>query len=417
MGAYKTNRGHWQVNFSENGKQRILYLGQDFDAGSANRIARMVADILVYRKRGESLPTEILSQIEGLHPKVREKLEKRGLVDGGIGWSLADLLKAFYETKSHLKPSTQSRYRDLGNNLLSFFGKDKRISSIKKSDCERFVTQLLSDYASSTVSVGLRRFRTIFKFAVESGLISKNPFDKIKGGADVNEDRHIYVVGETVHKVMSSCRDDHDRLLLALARFAGLRIPSEVRHMRYSDFSDNEIRIHKNTKTGARVVPLFGEVRKVLDRIIAAQGKDFNSLGLVFPKLGCFRERIIKAIDQSGMKRWAKLFVNLRSSCITDLDERGYSEKTMDAIFGNSAVVRKRHYVKFRRDREYAKVLRDDAALHDSQCCSGHDSQCCFTDQLRDRLQQTVISEAEKDEFFVVMNLVLDRFGAGRRAL
>ena len=34
--------------------------------------------------------------------------------------------------------------------------------------------------------------------------------------------------------------------------------------------------------------------------------------------------------------QWAKLFVNLRSSCITDMVERSYTEKTLDAIFGNT---------------------------------------------------------------------------------
>ena len=87
---------------------------------------------------------------------------------------------------------------------------------------------------------------------------------------------------------------------------------------------------------------------------------------LVFGKLGSvvsFRNRIISAIRAAGVEPWIKLFVNLRSSCITDFVERGYQEKTLDAIFGNSAVVRSRHYVQFRKDKEYAKVLKDDARL------------------------------------------------------
>jgi hypothetical protein len=97
----------------------------------------MVADILVYRKRGESLPTEILSQIEGLHPKVREKLEQKGLFKSMTSPTLAKYLEMFYESKSHLKVTTQEAYKQFGNLLSEFFGKTKGIVSIKESDCER----------------------------------------------------------------------------------------------------------------------------------------------------------------------------------------------------------------------------------------------------------------------------------------
>ncbi|GHT24535.1 hypothetical protein FACS189419_09510 [Planctomycetales bacterium] len=60
------------------------------------------------------------------------------------------------------------------------------------------------------------------------------------------------------------------------------------------------------------------------------------------------------------MQVWNKLWVNLRSSCITDLSKRGYDEKTLDAIFGNSAAVRRVHYIQFEKKAAYAKVLLDN---------------------------------------------------------
>jgi site-specific recombinase XerC len=266
----------------------------------------------------------------------------------------------------------------------------------------------------STVSRRIRYCRTIFDFAVSAALLSKNPFVGVKSSVEVNEERHVYVDRETIHKVMACCRDDHDRLLLALARFGGLRIPSEIRHMRYSDFTENVIRVHKNTKTGAREVPFFCEIRKIFDRIVAVQGKDFKPSALVFPKQGGFRKRIVVAIQASGVKQWAKLFVNLRSSCTTDLDERGYPEKTMDAIFGNSAVVRKRHYVKFRKEKQYAKVLSDDAVLYDSPCYSGVAS---VMDQLRDCIMNGSVTKTEFDEISVLMKMLLSRFGIDNKAV
>jgi len=60
---------------------------------------------------------------------------------------------------------------------------------------------------------------------------------------------------------------------------------------------------------------------------------------LVFGCLGGFRKRIVSAICAGGVERWVKLFINLRSSCITDFVERGYKEKTLDAIFGALSVI------------------------------------------------------------------------------
>jgi len=123
---------------------------------------------------------------------------------------------------------------------------------------------LLKTRLPSTVWRGIKYFRTIFKFAVDAEWLLKNPFAGIKGSVEVNLERQIYVDRKTIYRVMEHCRDDYDRLLLVLARFGGLRIPSEVRHLRFSDFKENVILIHPETKTGAREIPLFGEIREII---------------------------------------------------------------------------------------------------------------------------------------------------------
>jgi hypothetical protein len=207
----------------------------------------------------------------------------------------------------------------------------------------------------------------VFGFALKSGWLRENPFVGLRYGGKENPSRQVYVDHEKIHKVMQQCRDDHDRLVLAMARFAGLRIASEIKKMCFGDIVGNEFRVHEDTKTGMRTVPLFREVRVILERVIAerkAQGT-YSDDALIFNQLGGFRSRILRVIESSGVKRWEKLFINLRSSCITDIAERGYHETVLDAIFGNSAFIRKRHYIQFRKDRAYAKVLEDDERLAD----------------------------------------------------
>ena len=92
-----------------------------------------------------------------------------------------------------------------------------------------------------------------------------------------------------------------------------------------------------------------------------------------------------------------KLFVNLRSSCITDFVERDYKEKTLDAIFGNSAMIRSRHYVQFRKE----KVLKDDARL---------------LTLLREGVDENEIFSMGIDELLVLRDLLVNRFGTGKIA-
>jgi len=404
MRAYKTSQGNWQVNFSEKGKQRTLYLGRDFTSGSADRVARIVTDILTSRNRGDSVPLEILRKIESLPERVQRSFEKHGLIDGVTSRSLEDLLESFYITKEHLKPGSQNCYKQFGNLLLSFFGKDKKIVEISKLDGERFLCTLRKTHAVCTVSRGTKSCRTIFKFAVESGWLPKNPFAGISAGPDFNLDRQFYIDRQTICKVMEHCRDDYDRLLLALARFGGLRISSETQQLRFCDFTDTVILVHRDTKTGAREVPHFGEIREIFDRIVGNLGKNVQPADFVFANMGSknsIRYRILSVIRGSGVKPWAKLFVNLRSSCITDCVERGYSEKMLDAMFGNSAVIRSRHYVQFRKEKEYAKVLSDNARL---------------LSLLREGADENDIFMRSTDELLVLRDLLVNRFGTGRKA-
>jgi len=401
MQAYKTSQGNWQVNFSERGKQRTLYLGRDFTSGSADRVAKIVTDILACRNRGECVPLEILRKVESLPERVQRSFEKHGLIGGVTSLSLGSLLESFCATKAHLKPSTQHGYKLCYNLLLDFFGNGKKIASIAKTDGERFKAALQKKYAASTISRDIKRCRTIFKYAVESDWLVKNPFVGIPASLDFNLDRQVYVDRKTIHKVMEHCRDDHDRLLLALARFGGFRIPSEVRLLRFSDFTENVIQIHRETKTGAREVPLFSEIREIFNRIIVNLGNSFQPSGFVFGNFGNLRNRIIAAIRVSGVKPWEKMFLNLRSSCITDMVERGYKEKTLDAMFGNSAMVRSRYYVQFLKDKEYAKALKDDAHL---------------LALLREGVDENDLFSMPNDELLVLRDLLVNRFGTGRKA-
>jgi len=132
---------------------------------------------------------------------------------------------------------------------------------------------------------------------------------------------------------------------------------------------------------------------------------DSAALGdFVFASLGnkdVLRDRVLSAINASGVERWEKLFVNLRSSCITDMVERGYSEKILDAMFGNSSEIRRRHYIQFRKDRDYGRVLRENEILRKISVASD---------------ARIDIDSLPNDVLLVLRDLLVTRFGTGRKA-
>ena len=92
MKAYKTTQGNWQVNFSEFGKQRTLYLGREFTVSSADRVARIVTEILSCRKMGDAVSPEIIRRISELPVNIQKSFVKHGLMDKTSCRTLGELL-------------------------------------------------------------------------------------------------------------------------------------------------------------------------------------------------------------------------------------------------------------------------------------------------------------------------------------
>jgi integrase len=246
--------------------------------------------------------------------------------------------------------------------LSDFFGFDCSVSQVTQSDVRRFYAHLSSLLQETSLSRYFRTYKTVFDFAVKEGFITANPFMLKVKRVDTNEERQFYISRDIAFKVLRSFRDDRGRLMFVLARFAGLRIPSELLPLRFKDFdlSNDLICISRDTKTGYREIPFFREVRDVFLRL-TGKPDDFVFEGWTRRMSYSVLE---SALKRSGIPQWEKLFINLRSSFITDLHKMGYDEKTLDAICGNSALVRKKHYVQFERRVAYRKVLDDNERMY-----------------------------------------------------
>jgi integrase len=163
----------------------------------------------------------------------------------------------------------------------------------------------------------------------------------------------VYVSAATIEKAIAMAPDAQWRLIIALARYAGLRTPSETLALRWADVDfvagTMTVFMTKTAKQGKtkRVVPILPELRPHLedafdpeaDRCISRYQTTNMNLRKIF----------LQILAKAGVAPWPRLFHNLRGSLQTDLADR-YPLQCVTEWLGNSVKVAAAHYLKTTTD-------------------------------------------------------------------
>jgi len=322
----------------------------------AETARRMIESLEAAKAAGHSPDRETAEWVGRLSDEIHRRLATAGLVPPREQTSttivtLGQHLEHLFGSLGKQKPTTARNYDRARRLLEEFFGKERTLGSITEGDADAYKRWLLDRYAAASASVDLRRARQYLKAAVRRRLIAVNPFAEVPCGPQVNDDRIVYVSPDTIEAVIAACPDDDWRLIFALPRYGGLRFPSEVENLKWSDvdwensrFTVHEKKVEHHPGRGRRVVPIFEALRPHLER--AYRERNPGAIYVV-PRarggrnLGTQAKRII---EKAGIVVWEKLFVNLRGSCSDDMERRGIAEKAINAWIGNTARMRHRHY-------------------------------------------------------------------------
>lgn len=179
-----------------------------------------------------------------------------------------------------------------------------------------------------------------------------NPFADVLCGPQTNDARIFYVSREVIERIIAVCPDNDWRLIFALPRYGGVRFPSEVEDLKWSDidwensrFSVHEKKVEHHSGRGVRVGPIFGELRPHLERAFRER---LPGAIYVVPRVHGgrnLRTHAMRLVVQAGVEVWPKIFVNLRGSRSDDLDRNPeISDKAIDSWIGNSEKIRREHY-------------------------------------------------------------------------
>jgi len=310
--------------------------------------------------------------LAGLGAVLRDKLARCGLLDVREVTTLGKLTDAFLKAhKTRAKPASVVVLSHTIRNLLGCFGGDMPVQKLKAEDGERFRSYLVEQkLADTTINKRLSFGRQILRFGKRMGWVDGNFLEGVTHRAGDAGAKRTYIPVAVIERVLEECPDAYWRLLVALGRFNGLRIPSEALSLRWRDVDWERGRLTVTSpKTEGRgkpfrVAPLFPTTRRYLEEVfeLAPVGSDW-----VFPESwrkrahgpngwlnANFRGRFLGILRRAGVEPWPRPWHSLRSSCVSDL-VTAFPLTVVIKWMGHTAAVSLRHYVDT-LDREFERA-------------------------------------------------------------
>ena len=213
-----------QVKIGDN--RKTIRLGR-VPRRAAEEICRRVETLNACRLGGVSLDEATAAWVGKLGPDLSSRLAACGLIEARQAHTMSEFLEYVW-SQLDVKESTIQSYEHVRRNLLAFFGPDKSISSINAEDADEFCRYLAGlGLSKATIAGRSRRARQFFTVAAKKKWIPGNPFEDIRPGSQTNPERQQYVPMEHVLAVIEEMPNDEYKAILAMARIAGMRVPSE----------------------------------------------------------------------------------------------------------------------------------------------------------------------------------------------
>ncbi|MBV8781098.1 MAG: phage integrase SAM-like domain-containing protein, partial [Phycisphaerae bacterium] len=267
------------IGSEPNGRKRILFVAGD---GSRKTIRlgkvtvkqaeafRVKAEALIGASITGNVDAETSRWLAGLDDRTHDRLSAVGLVkprDGGRAL-LGAFIDQYLAQRTDVKPGTMLVMKQAQRWLVKFLGENTPLASITPADADAYRAYMLGEKrAKATVVKWCRYARHFFQVACRRRLIAENPFVHLKGSIRGNPARRVFIPATDARKVIDACPDAQWRLLIALARFGGLRIPSEALALTWADVDfAGERFVVRSSKTehhadgGIRIVPMFPEL-------------------------------------------------------------------------------------------------------------------------------------------------------------
>jgi len=234
-------RNGWRVRFYLRKKRRELYL-----AGVSKKVADTVAHHcceIAGALSANTKPTpESMAWANGTEGNLRENLVAWEMADPAsprlstdAGRLLGPFLDSYIAGRTDAKPNTIRNFKQTRRELCDYFGERCVLRSISKADATRWRNSMLEKLSVASVSMHVKKAKTMLAESVRDRLLLESPFCELKGGCESNPERQRFIDDATTKQVLKACPDSDWKVIFGLARYAGLRCPSEVLSLKLTD--------------------------------------------------------------------------------------------------------------------------------------------------------------------------------------
>jgi integrase len=369
-------QGHKWLQFkAPNGKRQTLRLGK-ISAKQARDFQYRVDGLLAAKAMGHAPDIETAKWVGSLSPKIHARLAKAGLASGMVPHTLKELIAEFKKSLK-VEPATTRNIAIACKNLLTHFGPTVLIASITPGDAKEFRAVIATTgredggpLAVATVSRRCRRAKQVFAYAVDKRWLAANPFAQMKGWSEVNRSKDFYVTLDLVQSVLAEIPNLEFHTIVVLARFGGLRSPSEILPMRWDQVNwEHETLLIKSPKTkryegrDQRTVPLFPEIRDALEELWeeAPDGEPLLFPGHQITGAGLSSE-LQRTCRAAGIALWPRPWQNLRATRETELLEE-FPIHAVAQWLGHSPAVAIQHYAQIVKEHQARAVKMRKSVL------------------------------------------------------
>ena len=277
-----------------------------------------------------------------------------------LGPFLADFIAKHGPT---VKPSTITTWKQCQRLLLEYFTPDLPLLEITEGRAVEWKNYMKTrDHTrikrarkleETTIRKRCACARQFFEQALRLKLVISNPFKSKRIPTSLPKGKQkTFVSAELANSIFQKLPNVQWRLLFALARWGGVRVPSEPARLQWTDVDWETMRLTIHSpKTEhhegheMRVIPIFPELATALQEVW--DGAEINQ-PFVLPILqgvtgASLRKPLISAIIAAGGTPWEKLWTALRATRDTELRET-FPVHVVESWLGHEDRVAKRNY-------------------------------------------------------------------------
>ena len=321
-------------------------------------------DARVLSKNGDHVPDRAVTNWLAVAPaELQAKLANVGLIHVTKSKTCQELWDTCLKHKTTVKPRSLELYRRSQTIFFETFSPSEPIEKMTAEKLLEWKAALLTRFSPAGVAGHVKTAKMVFTWAVDHDWLTKNPMKKIPNGSFVNRENDRIMSMDEYAKLLATCPNQEWRTIMALARIGGLRCPSELKQLRWSDvnWTENRFLVHSPKTEGyeghhERIVPLFPELRAELERHFSLDETKDNEFVIEHYQRTSWnlRNQFQVIARHAGLGTMIRPFDNMRMSRSNEV-ERQFGSKKETLWIGHSEKVMIKHYLVL-EDKDYAEA-------------------------------------------------------------